>query len=153
MNSITLIAVDSEALVLIDYNNPVIVELQEKIKKEISGIKDEKQEYYVAGLSDALGIIMNYLEKQLIVGEEYYVIMPEDDVSNKVIKMRLYKITQKRKLYYSFTANNTIYPTNDLTLSNQNSIKMRVFKTKEEAEKNKHIMIWRKELRNPFGGR
>lgn len=145
-----LTAADLEVRVLIDYNNPAIVELQEKIKSEMSGIKDEKQEYYVAGLSDALGIIMDYLEKQLMVGEEYYIVMPDDDVSNKIIKMRLYKITQKRKIYYSFTANNTIHPTNDLTLSNQNSIKMRVFKTEEEAEKNKHIMIWRKELRTPF---
>jgi len=70
------------------------------------------------------------------------------------VKMRLYKITQKRKFYYSFTTDTRLQcPTNDLTLSNEQSIKLRVYTSEEEAEKNKHIMIWRKEFRNPFGGR
>ena len=112
---------------------------------------NENQEHYVAGLSDALGIITQHLNEQLTVGTEYYVIMPEDSTTNKIVKMRLYKITQKRKFYYSFTADKRLNcPTNDLTLSNLQSIKMRVHKTEEEAEKNKNIMIWRKEFRNPF---
>jgi len=134
--------------------NPAIKELQNKITREMAGIKDSYQEHYVAGLSDALGIIMNHLNKQLTVGSEYYVVMPEDDITNKVVKMRLYKITQKRKFYYSFTISGTQagQPTNDLTLSNPKSLQMRVFNTEEEAEKNKGIMIWRKELRKDWWG-
>lgn len=146
--------VDSVAQVQTNNINPAIKELQDKITLEMAGVKDNYQEHYVAGLSDALGIIMNHLNKQLTVGSEYYVVMPEDDITNKIVKMRLYKITQKRKFYYSFTTDTRLqYPTNDLTLSNEQSIKLRVYNSEEEAEKNKHIMIWRKEFRNPFGGR
>lgn len=131
---------------------PAIKELQDKINHEMAGIKDDYQEHYVAGLSEALGVIMYHVSKQLNVGSEYYIVVPADSVSNKVVKMRLYKITQKRKMYYSFTMSSAMNaPTNDLTLSNAQSIKMRVFDTKEEAEKNKHIMVWRREFRTPFG--
>ena len=130
--------------------NSAINELQEKIQLEMAGIKDNCQEHYVAGLSDALGIIKNHMKDELTVGNTYYVIMPLDSATNQIIKMRLYKITQKRKFYYSFTNIKSNYPQNDLTLSSAKSLKLRVFDTEEEAEKNKDIMIWRSELRNPF---
>lgn len=116
----------------------------------MAGIKDDCQEHYVAGLSDALGIIKNHMKDELTVGNTYYVIMPLDSATNQIIKMRLYKITQKRKFYYSFTNIKSNCPQNDLTLSSAKSLKLRVFDTEEEAEKNKDIMIWRSELRNPF---
>ena len=130
--------------------NSAINELQEKIQLEMAGIKDDCQEHYVAGLSDALGIIKNHMKDELTVGNTYYVIMPLDSATNQIIKMRLYKITQKRKFYYSFTNIKSNYPQNDLTLSSAKSLKLRVFDTEEEAEKNKDIMIWRSELKNPF---
>ena len=130
--------------------NSAINELQEKIQLEMAGIKDDCQEHYVAGLSDALGIIKNHMKDEVTVGNTYYVIMPLDSATNQIIKMRLYKITQKRKFYYSFTNIKSNYPQNDLTLSSAKSLKLRVFDTEEEAEKNKDIMIWRSELRNPF---
>lgn len=130
--------------------NSAINELQEKIQLEMAGIKDDCQEHYVAGLSDALGIIKNHMKDELTVGNTYYVIMPLDSATNQIIKMRLYKITQKRKFYYSFTNIKSNYPQNDLTLSSAKSLKLRVFDAEEEAEKNKDIMIWRSELRNPF---
>lgn len=130
--------------------NSAINELQEKIQLEIAGIKDDCQEHYVAGLSDALGIVKSHMKDELTVGNTYYVIMPLDSATNQIIKMRLYKITQKRKFYYSFTNIKSNYPQNDLTLSSAKSLKLRVFDTEEEAEKNKDIMIWRSELRNPF---
>ena len=130
--------------------NSAINELQEKFQLEMAGIKDDCQEHYVAGLSDALGIIKNHMKDELTVGNTYYVIMPLDSATNQIIKMRLYKITQKRKFYYSFTNIKSNYPQNDLTLSSAKSLKLRVFDTEEEAEKNKDIMIWRSELRNPF---
>lgn len=140
----------SEALVQTNCINSAINELQEKIQLEMAGIKDGCQEHYVAGLSDALGIIKNHMKDELTVGNTYYVIMPLDSATNQIIKMRLYKITQKRKFYYSFTNIKSNYPQNDLTLSSAKSLKLRVFDTEEEAEKNKDIMIWRSELRNPF---
>ena len=140
----------SEALVQTNCINSAINELQEKIQREMAGIKDDCQEHYVAGLSDALGIIKNHMKDELTVGNTYYVIMPLDSATNQIIKMRLYKITQKRKFYYSFTNIKSNYPQNDLTLSSAKSLKLRVFDTEEEAEKNKDIMIWRSELRNPF---
>jgi hypothetical protein len=128
--------------------DPAIKELQEKIKLEMAGIRDSNQEHYVAGLSDALGIIMKHLKNELIVGNTYYIVMPKDDVTNEVVKMRLYKITLKSKLYYSFTTKLTgKYTTNDLVLSNTNSIKMRVFESEKEAENMKHVMLWRRENR------
>lgn len=60
------------------------------------------------------------------------------------------KKIQDNKFYYSFTNIKSNYPQNDLTLSSAKSLKLRVFDTEEEAEKNKDIMIWRSELRNPF---
>ena len=93
----------SEALVQTNCINSAINELQEKIQLETAGIKDDCQEHYVAGLSDALGIIKNHMKDELTVGNTYYVIMPLDSATNQIIKMRLYKITQKRKFYYSFT--------------------------------------------------
>lgn len=140
----------SEALVQTNCINSAINELQEKIQLEMAGIKDDCQEHYVAGLSDALGIIKNHMKDELTVGNTYYVIMPLDSATNQIIKMRLYKITQKRKFYYSFTNIKSNYPQNDLTLSSAKSLKLRVFDTEEKAEKNKDIMIWRSELRNPF---
>lgn len=125
-----------------------IKEIQDKITTESARTLDECHEHYLAGLSDALGIIADYANKDLVVGNTYYVVMPQDEATNKVVQMRLYKITQKRKMFYSFTAEiNTMRNSNDLTLSNQHSIKMRVFKTQEEAEAHKDIMFWRRELR------
>ena len=125
-----------------------IKEIQEKITTESAGTLDECHEHYLAGLSDALGIIADCANKDLTVGNTYYVVMPQDEATNKVVKMRLYKITQKYKMYYNFTAGiNNMRNKNDLTLSNQQSIKMRVFKTREEAESHKDIMVWRRELR------
>lgn len=142
-----LIAAVLEVQVKTNYD-PAIKELQEKIKLEMAGIRDANQEHYVAGLSDALGIIMKHLKNELIVGNTYYIVMPKDDVTNEVVKMRLYKITLKSKLYYSFTTKLTgKYTTNDLVLSNTNSIKMRVFESDEEAENMKHVMLWRRENR------
>ena len=88
------------APIQIEYTHPAIKELQDKINFEMKGIQNSCQEHYVAGLSDALGIIMNHISKELQVGNIYYVIMPKDDISNKIVKMRLYKITLKKKLYY-----------------------------------------------------
>lgn len=123
--------------------------IQDKITAESSKTLDDCHEHYLAGLSDALEIVKDCANNDLVVGNTYYVVMPQDEATNTIVKMRLYKITQKRKMFYSFTAEiNTMRNSNDLTLSNQHSIKMRVFKTQEEAEAHKDIMVWRRELRH-----
>jgi len=120
--------------------NRAIEEIERKITLEKKCDKDSKCEYYLAGLADALEIIKKY-ENEYIVGNCYYVIMPPShyETDNKVLKMQLYKITGKnnRKYYCFSTYINSKYPGNDLTLSSQGSLKLRVYKTKEEAEKNK----------------
>ena len=60
--------------------HPAIKELQEKISLEMAGNLNDCQEHYVAGLSDALGIIMNHIKDELEVGKTYYVVMPEDEI-------------------------------------------------------------------------
>lgn len=126
----------------------IIKELEKKIEIENAGNLDKCQEHYVAGLSDALNMIISHLKDEYIVGNSYYVLMPQDDYLNTIIKMRLYKITQKNKYYYSFTKSPNFYhPTNDLTLSNPNSLKLRVYKTKQEAEINIDNNIWRMRYR------
>ena len=97
-------------------------------------------EYYLAGLADALEIVKKY-QNEYVVGDCYYIIMPPPryQVGNRVFKMQLYKITGKnnRKYYCFSTSINSKFPGNDLTLSSLSSLKMRVYKTKEEAERNK----------------
>lgn len=127
-----------------------IQQINNRIITEKLNILSEYHEHYIAGLSDALEIITNCANNDLTVGNIYYVVMPQDEATNKIVKMRLYKITQKRKMFYSFTTEiDCMKSSNDLTLSNQQSIKMRVFKTQEEAEAHKDIMVWRRELRHP----
>ena len=122
--------------------------IQDKITTESSKTLDDCHEHYLAGLSDALEIVKDCANNDLVVGNTYYVVMPQDEATNTIVKMRLYKITQKRKLYYSFTTDSWLKNlSNDLTLSNPQSIKMRIFETEEEAEKNKDVMVWRRELR------
>lgn len=73
-----------------------INEIQDKITTESIKTLDECHKHYLAGLSDALGIISYYANKDLTVGNTYYAVMPQDEATNKVVKMRLYKITQKK---------------------------------------------------------
>lgn len=120
--------------------NKVIEELERKIRLESAVNLTDEMEYYLAGLADALEIVKKH-ENEYIIGNCYYVIMPppKHEIGNRVFKMILYKATGKnnRKYYCFSTRIDSPHPTNDLTLSSQISLKQRVYKTKEETEKNK----------------
>lgn len=137
--------VDSVVQELIKLNK-IIEELNQKITLETSPNMTSEQEYYVAGLSDALDIIKSYIENSYIIGNTYFVLMPDGKHNNKVVEMRLYKINRKKRCCYCFTAQlkDTNCPNPDLVLSNETNLKLRVYKTKEEAEKNKDNKLWRR---------
>ena len=57
--------------------------------------------------------------------------------------MKLYRINQTKRTSYCFTKDlsNNKNPNPDLVLNSKGSLKMRVFKTREEAEKGKKIFM------------
>lgn len=105
-----------------------------------------EQEHYIAGLSDALDIVKANIENSYVIGNTYFVLMPDGKYNTKVVEMRLYKINKKKRCCYCFTErlNNFNYPNPDLVLSSETSLKLRVYKTKEEAERNKNNNFWRR---------
>lgn len=105
-----------------------------------------EQEHYVAGLSDALNIIKTNIEDDYIIGNTYFILMPDGKHNTKVVEMRLYKINRQKRCCYCFTKqlDSFHYPNPDLVLSSEASLKLRVYKTKEEAERNKDNNLWRR---------
>lgn len=137
--------VASEVQGLIDLQN-IIEALNQKIILETSLNMSPEQEHYVAGLSDALDIIKANIEDGYIIGNTYFVLMPDGNYNNKVVEMRLYKINRQKRCCYCFTKelNVSHYPNPDLVLSSEASLKLRVYKSKEEAEKNRDNKLWRR---------
>lgn len=120
--------------------------LENKIKEE-SPYSTKEHESYVAGLADALEIIKETINGGLVIGEIYYVLMPKGETEATIVPMKLYRINQKTKKSYCFSKelrdyNHLYSPSPDLVLYSQTSIKLRVFKSREEAEKNMNI-LWR----------
>lgn len=124
----------------------IIEALNQKITLETSLNMTSEQEHYIAGLSDALDIIKAHIEDDYIIGNTYFVLMPDGKYNTKVVEMRLYKINKKKRCCYCFTKElkEYNYTTPDLVLSSKTSLKLRVYKTKEEAEKNKNNNFWRR---------
>lgn len=136
---------DSEAQELIDLQK-IIEALNQKITLETSLNMTSEQEHYIAGLSDALDIVKTHIEDGYIIGNTYFVLMPDGKYNTKVVEMRLYKINKKKRCCYCFTEQlkNFNYPNPDLVLSSETSLKLRVYKTKEEADINKNNNLWRR---------
>lgn len=124
----------------------IIEALNQKITLETSINMTTEQEHYIAGLSDALDIVKANIENSYVIGNTYFVLMPDGKYNTKVVEMRLYKINKKKRCCYCFTErlNNFNYPNPDLVLSSETSLKLRVYKTKEEAERNKNNNFWRR---------
>lgn len=124
----------------------IIEALNQKITLETSINMTTEQEHYIAGLSDALDIVKANIENSYVIGNTYFVLMPDGKYNTKVVEMRLYKINKKKRCCYCFTErlNNFNYPNPDLVLSSETSLKLRVYKTKEEAERNKNSNFWRR---------
>lgn len=132
----------------------VRIDVQNAIKEiediAIRANKDTSYENgYIDGLLEAVEIIKKNCGYDYEIGKSYYVVMPNDDISNEVIKMRLYKITQTTKTFYCFTTSQDYRRnTADLVLSNITSMRLRVFTDIESAEKVKNSMIWRSDIKN-----
>lgn len=125
----------------------IIEALNSKITLESSVDMTPKQEHYLLGLSDALDIIKANIEDGYVIGNTYFVLMPDGKHSNKVEEMKLYKINKHKRCCYCFTRQlkNEWCATPDLVLSSEASLKLRVYKTKQEAEKNKDNKLWRRD--------
>lgn len=98
---------------------------------------NENQTYYVAGLADALQVVEDFMDKELVLNRVYFVIMFKEDNKNSpyITKMRLYKISRKSKLCYCFTEYLSGRNTSpDLILYSIGGLSTRVFSTQEAAE-------------------
>lgn len=136
---------DSAVQELIDLQK-IIEALNQKITLETSLNMTSEQEHYIAGLSDALDIVKAHIKDDYIIGNTYFVLMPDGKYNTKVVEMRLYKINKKKRCCYCFTKElkEYNYTTPDLVLSSETSLKLRVYKTKEEADINKNNNLWRR---------
>lgn len=123
----------------------VIDALNSKITSETHSNMTKEQEYYVIGLADALEIVKEISEERYVIGRTYYVLIPDKLYGVNVEPMKLYRINHKKRTSYCFTRHltgNEVTP--DLVLNSEGSLKLRVFNTREEAEKNKNIFLWRR---------
>lgn len=126
--------------------NKIITALENKIRQE-SPYTTKEHESYVSGLADALEIVKEVINNDLVIGETYYVLMPKGESEAEIVPMQLYRINHKKKIAYCFSKNLSnithCYPSSpDLVLYNQTSIKLRVYRSREEAERNMNI-LWR----------
>ena len=119
----------------------IIDKLNSMITMETSTNMTSEQECYVAGLADALQVIEEMLAEELSIGKTYFVIMYKDD-KPYIEEMKLYRINDKSKRVYCFTKNiDSKSPTPDLVLTNEHSLKARVFHSREEAERGKDLLL------------
>lgn len=117
----------------------IIDKINHRIITETSIDMTPEQEAYVSGLADAIEIIREEYNDSLKVGNIYYVLMPPkcNETYTKIIPMRLYRINKKSKWAYCFSddinpSSKNPYPS--LVLYSKESLKRRVFSTREEAE-------------------
>lgn len=119
----------------------IIDKLNSMITMETSTNMTSEQEYYVAGLADALQVIEEMLAEELSIGKTYFVIMYKDD-EPYIEEMKLYRINDRNKKTYCFTKNiDSNSPTPDLVLASEHSLKARVFNSQEEAERGKDLLL------------
>ena len=115
----------------------------EKLKRKIEickmGDRTEWRDGYMVGLSDAIELIEDGILDMIVPNNRYYVIMYRNGDRHYpyIEEMLLYRKSEKNNTnYYFFTRN--LYPTQvntqDLVLSNNKSVKKRVFFTREQAE-------------------
>ena len=122
----------------------VIEALNGRITAETTLNMTKEQEYYVAGLSDALEIVKSCYESEFVIGCTYFVLTLDRFNNAQVEEMRLYRINKKKRWSYCFTrylTGDTVNP--DLVLCSEGCLKLRVFTSREEAEKNKSSVLWR----------
>lgn len=64
--------------------------LENKIKQE-APYTTKEHEAYVNGLEDALEIVKEVINNDLVIGETYYVLMPKGVNEAEIVPMQLYK--------------------------------------------------------------
>lgn len=114
-----------------EYIDEIIAEIEHKISYEKTGSLTSEQEYYVAGLADALQIIKEIVGK-FAVGRKYFVIVNHKGDLD-IEEMTLYRINKKTKFAYCFTRDAS-KPQPDLVLYSKQGMEHRVFSTYEEAK-------------------
>lgn len=119
-------------------------ELNKLITLETTSNMTAEQQAYVSGLSDALDIVLQYSDEDYVIGKRYFVLMPDGKYHAKIEEMRLYRITNKKRLCYCFSTDlDSENPRPSLVLSSKSNLILRVYKSKEEAEKNIDC-LWRR---------
>lgn len=118
----------------------IIYKLKDMIANNQSQDMTAEQVQYVNGLQDALKLIESSVADNLIIGNNYFIIMYRngDKYLPYVEEMKLYKVSQKSvKCSYCFTRNLNIAKycsgTPDLVLASKKGLAERVFFTKEQA--------------------
>lgn len=109
--------------------------LNRMINVESAATMTAEQEHYVAGLSDALRVVEDYADEQLVIGHKYYVIMKNKvQIPKYIVKeMQLYRINyNKQKVSYCFT-DDFDNPTPSLVLYSEIGLKKRVFRKYDDA--------------------
>jgi len=133
----------------------IIKELMSKISSETTKTITSEMQFYIAGLADALEVVRKRINDKLVPGNEYYVLMPVGETRGRPtaqnefrpLKMFLYQIKIKksgREIYCFSVAEETDWfcGSDLIQFSNPTTLKLRVFKSKEEAEKHKDTKLW-----------
>ena len=124
--------------------NKITDELKKLITLETTSNMTAEQQAYVSGLSDALDIVLQNTDEDYVIGKRYFVLMPDGKHHAKIEEMRLYKITNKKRFCYCFSTDlESDYPHPSLVLSSKDTLILRVYKSREEAEKNIYS-LWRR---------
>lgn len=76
----------------------VIEALNGRITAETTLNMTKEQEYYVAGLSDALEIVKSCYESEFVIGRTYFVLTLDRFNNAQVEEMRLYRINKKKEM-------------------------------------------------------
>lgn len=120
----------------------ILAKLEEEINAASSRASTPEQTAYASGLADAYEIVKDYFERDYKIGTYYYVIVYNWQTGlNEVTRLKL-QHTRKNKqgtIFYTFNNKDEITPSGmlNVTLSSKRSLFERVYRTAEEAEKNK----------------
>lgn len=111
----------------------IIEEIERKISIEKSPNLSIEQKCYLSGMADALEIVKSHYNRLLVPGKNYFV-LTHQGTDIQIENMTLYRITQKKKVSYTFTRDYS-NPTPDLILYGKYGIQLRVFNDYQSAEK------------------
>lgn len=117
-------------------------ELLEKLQDLIDRHLDDEDYRY--GICEAYNLVADHFQNTYHAGDIYWVVMENPITKERYVqKLKLYRINQtSQKTAYCFTDRLRAVGANldhVLTLSSPRSMKLRVYKTEEEAQRNINI--------------